>query len=348
MPVGLGDRLVTDDLATVGERAALARIVPRLAKAEALLGPGDDAAIVAAPDGRVLLSTDAMVDGPDFRRAWSSPAELGWKAVATNLADIAAMGGRPTGLVVALAAPGDTPVAYLEAIADGMAAACERLAPGVGVVGGDLTRSPVLSLAVTVTGSLDGRPAVLRSGARPGDTVAYSGRLGLAAAALRFLFAAGEDDPDAVADLRRAKPGLLAEQLAPRPPIRDGVVAAEAGASAMLDVSDGLLLDASRIAEASGVVLDLNGGALDGWAQTVVAASAAEGLDSSAPRLGPHEALALVLGGGEDHGLLACFPGAVPEAFRVLGIVHEGDAAVLIDGAPVDPTGWDSFAHSTS
>ena len=335
---------MTDDLATVGERAALARIIPRLATAEALLGPGDDAALLAAPDGRVLLSTDAMVEGPDFRRAWSSPGDLGWKAVATNLADIAAMGGRPTGLLVALAAPGDTPVAYLEAIADGMAAACERLAPGVGVVGGDLTRSPVLSLAVTVTGTLDGRAPVLRSGARPGDTLAYSGRLGFAAAALRFLFAAGEEDQAGIAELRRVKPGLLAEQLSPRPPIRDGVVAAEAGASAMLDVSDGLLLDASRIAEASGVVLDLNGAALEGWAQAIVAISDADGLSTSAPRLGPHEALALVLSGGEDHGLLACFPGAVPESFRVLGVVGEGEPAVLIDGAPVDPTGWDSFA----
>jgi thiamine-monophosphate kinase len=335
---------VSDDLATVGERAALARIVPRLAKAEALLGPGDDAAIVAAPDGRVLLSTDAMVEGPDFRRAWSSPGDLGWKAVATNLADIAAMGGRPTGLLVVLAAPGETPVRYLEAIADGMAAACERLSPGVGVVGGDLTRSPVLSLSVTVTGSLDGRPPVLRSGAQPGDVLAYSGRLGLAAAALRFLFAVGEEDEAGIADLRRGRPGLLAEQLAPRPPIGDGVVAAEAGATAMLDVSDGLLLDASRIAEASGVVLDLDGAALEGWADAVVAVTEAEGPATAAPRLGPHEALALVLGGGEDHGLLACFPGRVPESFRVLGVVRAGDPAVLIDGAPVDPAGWDSFA----
>ena len=149
-----------------------------------------------------------------------------------------------------------------------------------------------------------------------------------------------------MADLRRLKPALLAEQLAPRPPIGDGVVAAEAGATAMLDVSDGLLLDASRIAEASGVALDLSGAALEGWADAVVAISDEEGLSTSVPRLGPHEALALVLGGGEDHGLLACFPGAIPESFRVLGTVREGDPAVLIDGAPVDPAGWDSFSAS--
>jgi thiamine-monophosphate kinase len=337
---------MTDDLATVGERATLARILPRLAQAEALLGPGDDAALLAAPDGRVLLSTDAMIEGPDFRRAWSTPFELGWKAMATNLADIAAMGGRPTGLLVALAAPGETPVPDLEGIADGMAAACVQLAPGVGVVGGDLTRAPVLSLAVTVTGSLDGRDPVLRSGARPGDTVAYSGRLGLAAAALRLLFAVGEEDPLALADLRRGKPGLLEEQLAPHPPIRDGVVAAEAGATAMLDVSDGLLLDAQRIAEASGVVLDLDRAAVESEAAAVVTASDPAGLAAPLPALGPNEAFALVLGGGEDHGLLACFPGEVPAGFRVLGVVREGPAEVRIAGEGVTPSGWDSFAAS--
>jgi thiamine-monophosphate kinase len=331
---------VSDDLAAVGERAALARIIPRLHAAEALLGPGDDAALVAAPDGRVLLSTDAMVEGPDFRRAWSTPVELGWKAMATNLADIAAMGGRPTGLLVALAAPGTTPVADLEGIADGMAAACERLAPGVGVVGGDLTRAAVLSLAVTVTGSLDGRAPVLRSGARPGDTIAYAGRLGLAAAALRLLFAVGEEDPAALADLRRRVPGLLAEQLAPTPPIAEGALAAAAGATAMLDVSDGLLLDATRIAEASGVVLDLDTAALDRLADAVVMATLPVGPPER------EDALRLVLGGGEDHGLLACFPGEVPHGWTRLGRVRPGPAGVAIGGDPVDPAGWDSFTAS--
>lgn len=342
----MSDDPVRDDLATAGERAALARILPRFARAEALLGPGDDAALLAAPDGRVLLSTDAMVEGPDFRRAWSTPFELGWKAAATNLADIAAMGARPTGLLVALAAPGGTPLADLEGIADGMAAACDRLAPGVGVVGGDLTRSPVLWLAVTVTGSADGLDPVLRSGARPGDVVAYSGRLGLAAAALRLLFATGEEDAAAIADLRRTRADLLAEQLAPSPPIGDGVIARRAGASAMLDVSDGLLLDASRIAEASGAVLDLDRAALDREAAAVLAAWAPAGLEADVPALSAQAALALVLGGGEDHGLLACFPGPVPEGFRVLGAVRQGTAGVWIDGEPVDPAGWDSFAAS--
>ncbi|RIX28453.1 thiamine-phosphate kinase [Amnibacterium setariae] len=337
---------MTDDLATVGERAALARIIPRLARAEALLGPGDDAALLAAPDGLVLLSTDAMVQGPDFRRAWSTPFELGWKAAATNLIDVAAMGGRPTGLLVALAAPGETPVEDLEGIADGLAAACAELAPGVGVVGGDLTRSPVLALSVTVTGSLDGREPVLRSGARPGDVVAYSGRLGLAAAGLRLLFATGEEDADAIAALRRRHGPLLAEQLAPRPPVADGVRAAEGGATAMLDVSDGLLLDATRIAEASDVLLDLDRTAIEAEGDAVITAAGADGVDGAAEPPGRNEAFSLVLGGGEDHGLLACFPGEPPAGFRRLGRVREGGPGVAIDGAPVDAAGWDSFSAS--
>lgn len=336
--------LAPDDLASVGERAALARVLPRFARAEALLGPGDDAALLNVPDGRVLLSVDAMVEGPDFRRAWSSPFELGWKAAATNLIDIAAMGGRPTGLLVALGAPGTTPVTDLEAIADGFVAACGRLAHGVGVVGGDLTRSPVLSLAVTVAGSLDGRAPVLRSGARPGETVAYCGQLGHAGAALRLLFATGEDEQEALAELRRRKGDLLAAQLDPAPPVWAGVVAAQSGASAMLDVSDGLLLDAARIAEASAVVVDLDRSVLLEFADELLTAAA--GSRVPVPALTQEEALALVLGGGEDHGLLACFPGEPPPGFRRIGVVRNGAPAVLIGGAPAPASGWDSFTAS--
>jgi thiamine-monophosphate kinase len=195
-----------------------------------------------------------------------------------------------------------------------------------------------------VTGSLDGRDPVLRSGARPGEVLAYSGRLGLAAAALRLLFAVGEEDPAGIDELRRIAPDLLAEQLAPSPPIGDGVRAAEAGATAMLDVSDGLLLDATRIAEASGVALDLDLAVLRDLADVVRSVGDPGSPGSDAGPLGPGEALALVLGGGEDHGLLAVFPGEPPAGFRRLGVVREGGPAVLVDGEPVDPSGWDSFA----
>ena len=151
-----------DTLQTVSEIDALRRIFPLLPAADsALVGPGDDAAVLSAPDGRYVVTTDLMVHGPDFRFAWSSPADLGWKAAASNLADVAAMGARPTALLVAIAAPRTTPVVVLEGIADGLREACAALAPGCGVVGGDLSASDTFTIAVTAFGDLEGRPPVL-------------------------------------------------------------------------------------------------------------------------------------------------------------------------------------------
>lgn len=313
---------MTQTLGLLGESAVLARIFPRLPAASAqLLGPGDDAAIVSAPDGRVVITTDTMIHGPDFRLAWSSPRELGWKAAATNLSDIAAMGAVPTALVVALAAPVETEIAFLEAFADGLREACEALAPGCGVVGGDLSVSTVFTIAVTALGDLEGRAPVLRSGARPGDIVAVSGALGAAGEGLRLLFERGTVDsvPDAAATarLRAEHPAPLAAQLTPTPPIADGPAAAIAGATAMLDLSDGLAIDARRLATASGVALDLD---LDDRMQLV---------------------------GGEDHALLATFPpGAVlPGGFRAIGRVTEGEG-LLVRGAPFDERGgWDPYEN---
>lgn len=313
---------MTQTLGLLGESAVLARIFPRLPAASAqLLGPGDDAAIVSAPDGRVVITTDTMIHGPDFRLAWSSPRELGWKAAATNLSDVAAMGAVPTALVVALAAPVETEIDFLEAFADGLREACEALAPGCGVVGGDLSVSTVFTIAVTALGDLEGRAPVLRSGARPGDVVAVSGALGAAGEGLRLLFERGTVDgvPDAAATarLRAEHPAALAAQLAPTPPIADGPAAAIAGATAMLDLSDGLAIDARRLASASGVALDLD---IDDRMQLV---------------------------GGEDHALLATFPpGAVlPGGFRAIGRVAEGEG-LFVRGAPFDERGgWDPYEN---
>lgn len=332
-----------DTLGSVGEIAALARIIPRLPPSDqTLLGPGDDAAVLAAPDGRFVVTTDVMVHGPDFRHAWSTPHDLGAKAAATNLSDVAAMGARPTGLVVALAAPADTPVADLEALADGLRDACLQLAPGCGVVGGDLSVSDTFTIAVTAFGDLDGREPVTRSGARPGDVVAVSGSLGLAARGLALLFDQGVDahghpERDAASATRLAHPREVEAQLAPRPPVHDGVSAALAGATAMLDLSDGLALDARRIARASGVVVDLDAAAV----------CIAAGVDAAQ--------LPFVVTGGEDHSLLATFPAALvdeggpglPGGFRVIGRVREttdSGPELRVGGRTFDARGgWDSF-----
>jgi thiamine-monophosphate kinase len=316
-----------DTLRGIGESATLARIFPRLpASSHALLGPGDDSAVIAAPDGRFVVTTDMMIHGPDFRLAWSTPHDLGWKAAASNLADVAAMGATPTALVVAIAAPADSPVSLLEGICDGLREACLALAPGCGVVGGDLSVSDTLTIAVTAFGDLGGRDPVLRSGARPGDVVAVAGVLGHAAAGLRLLFdhAVVDDRPDAAAAaaLRASQPALVAAQLAPRPPIGHGVLASRAGATAMLDLSDGLALDARRLALASGVAVDLSSAAV-----------------------GSREAL----DGGEDHSLLATFPpgSALPGGFTVIGAVVAG-AGVLVDGQDYSERGgWDPYEQWT-
>ncbi|WP_165067165.1 thiamine-phosphate kinase [Marisediminicola senii] len=314
-----------DTLGGIGESATLQRIFPRLPAAAAqLLGPGDDAAVVAAPDGRFVVTTDMMIHGPDFRLAWSTPHDLGWKAAASNLSDVAAMGATPTALVVAIAAPRDSPVSLLEGIADGLRDACEAMAPACGVVGGDLSVSDTLTIAVTAFGDLGGRPAVLRSGARPGDIVAVSGDLGVAGRGLQLLFAGGIIDghPDAAAaaPVRAEHPDAVGAQLAPRPPIADGPAAAAGGATAMLDLSDGLAIDAGRLAAASGVMLDF---------------------DSTLLGEDPARALA----GGEDHSLLATFPpgGELPGGFRRIGRVLEG-AGIVVDGVPYDGSaGWDPY-----
>jgi thiamine-monophosphate kinase len=317
-----------DDDPTLGELSEgeiLRAILARTAQAShTILGPGDDAAVIAAPSGSVVATTDTLVHGPDFRLAWSSGYDLGWKAAAVNLADVAAMGARPTALLVALAVPRDLRLSFVERLADGFREACAALAPGCAVVGGDLTVSDVLTVAVTALGDLEGRAPVTRSGARVGDVVAVAGELGHAAHGLAVLFGRFRDgetpvavDPSALA---QGESAALAAQLRPSPPIGLGPFAATAGATAMMDISDGLALDARRMAAASAVTITLDSAALG---------------DS------PQRALA----GGEDHALLATFPpGMLPSGFRIIGaVVPQGEHDLLVDGAPADVSGWDPY-----
>jgi len=328
------------------ETALLAQIFPLLPRGAAtLVGPGDDAAVVRAPDGRYVVSTDVLVEDRHFRRRWSSGYDVGWRAAVQNLADIAAMGARPTALVVALVVPGDLPVDWVTGLARGLADAC---APsGAAVVGGDLSAGDSVVVSVTVHGDLDGREPVLRSGARAGDVVAHAGVCGRSAAGLALLDAGLEPATLAAGD--GALAALVGRYLRPVSPLGAGRVAADAGATAMLDVSDGLLRDAGRLARASGVVLDLELGPGAALAADVA------GLLPAAATLGgaggQDQARAWVLSGGEDHGLLATFPAAgVPEEFRAIGRVLDAadgraPGTVTVDGAePGIGPGWDHFA----
>lgn len=328
-------------VAETSEEELLGLIFPLLPRGEeTLVAPGDDAAVVAAPDGRVVVSTDVLVEDRHFRRCWSSGEDVGHRAAAQNLADIAAMGARATSLVVSLVTPGDLPVSWVTGLARGLAAACAEA--GAAVVGGDLSSGPVVIVSVTVHGTLEGRDPVLRSGAQVGDVVAYAGVRGASAAGLELL-RAGVADPD---DPR------VASYLRPRPPLPAGPRAARHGATAMLDVSDGLLRDAGRIARASAVRIDLDLSALgpdmDGLRESARAVQpAARGAGMADDARVESLVREWVLAGGEDHGLLATFPaGAVPVPFRVVGRVVDGQG-VTVDGAvpSTRSTGWDHYGE---
>ncbi|HNV13894.1 MAG TPA: thiamine-phosphate kinase [Dermatophilaceae bacterium] len=307
-------------LADLTEEQLLARITPRLPGGPGVLvGPGDDTAVLRC-DAATIITTDAAVRGRDWRDDWSTPGDVGAKIVAQNLADVAAMGGRPLGLVVTLLADPATTVAWVEGFADGLGEAARTA--GAAVLGGDLSSAPRGTLAVSVTalGTLDGQAPVLRSGACAGDQVAVAGTLGRSAAGLLLL--------------ERGRPELDEELVAthrrPQPPLAEGPRAGAAGAAGMLDISDGLLRDGARIASASGVALDLSREALAPYAARL------------APAVGADDAWECVLGGGEEHSLLACFAGPVPAGWTVIGMVRTG-AGVLLDGIPQAPRGWDHF-----
>ena len=309
------------NLAETGEFGLIARVVARLGAGPAsLLGPGDDAAVVAAPDGRVVATTDVLVEGRHFRRDWSSATEVGHRAAAANMADIAAMGAVPTALLVALCAPPELDVRWAEELADGLGA--EAAEAGASVVGGDMSASPTLTIAVTALGDLRGDAPVLRSGARPGDMVALAGRIGYAAAGYTVL-SRGFRTPSLLVKAYRR----------PEVPYSAGPAAARAGATSMIDVSDGLLADLGHIADASGVRIDVETAALDMPNQMRDAAEAL-GLD-------PYT---WILTGGEDHALVGTFAGAtLPDGWRVIGRVLEG-SGVTVDGEPFPgPPGWDHF-----
>jgi len=281
---------------------------------------------------RLVVTTDVLVEGVDFSAALSEPEDWGWKAVVANLSDLAAMAAEARWLVLALTVPEATPVATLERVYAGVGQACRAF--GVALVGGDVSAGPALSLAVTALGEAE-RP-VPRSGARPGDRLAVSGPLGAAAAGLALL---SSGDPAAAGLLDRF-PGLAAAHRRPQPALAMGLALARAGATAMIDVSDGLAGDALHLAEASGVGLEVHDATVP----------LAPGVAEAAALLG-RDPLELALGGGEDFVLAAALPRAAdlggildcgrftPDPTRRVRITRTGEA-------PLEGLAWDHFRAS--
>lgn len=308
----------------MGEDALIALFAPRLPSTDAeILGPGDDAAVLSV-DGDLVVSTDVLVENRHFRLEWSTGADVGWRAAMQNLADIDAMGAVPTALEVTLCAPSSTPVEFVLGLADGLREACEP--HGVGVVGGDLSGASEIVVAVTAMGETHGTEPITRADALAGDVVAVAGALGAAKAGFEQLSRGERVDAEAV-DLF----------LRPQPRIGAGLEAALHGATAMMDLSDGLARDAARLARASGLTI-----AVDSAAVPVHPAA-----QRTAEALGePDSALAWALSGGEDHHMLATFPRAsvVPEGWHIIGSAVDGPGTLLVDGeTPADP-GWDHFS----
>jgi thiamine-monophosphate kinase len=264
-----------------------------------------------------------LIQNRHFRLDWSSPDDIGHKAAAENLADITAMGGRATALLVGLGAPAELATTWAVQFADGLAAEASEV--GASVVGGDLTSADLVTVAISALGVCE-HGVVRRRGARPGDLVALAGRQGWAAAGFAVL-ARGFRSPRAVVEAHRR----------PQPPYEAGPQAAQAGATAMIDVSDGLIQDLEHVAAASEVSIDLRSDSLE-IAEPLRAVGAALGVDP----------LTFVLTGGDDYSLAATFPvgTALRAPWKEIGRVAEAGepGVVTVDGEAFEqPAGHQHF-----
>jgi thiamine-monophosphate kinase len=349
----------------LGEFGLIAAMAQRLAPGPGtVVGIGDDAAVLAAPDGRVVATIDFLLEGRHFRRDWAGPADIGHRAAVRSLADVAAMGARPTALLVAFAAPPALSSAWALELSAGLAAEAARA--GATVAGGDTARFDVVLLAVTGLGDLQGARPVTRAGAQPGDVLAVAGPLGHSAAGLALL-EAGHREPALLAAGQHEAAVLVTAHLRPAPPYDAGPEAARLGATALMDISDGLLADLGHIARASKVAIDVHPAALDPTplipaAQLLATVAPPTQQTSPAPQItstppappnppdtqnppASQVALEWMLTGGEDHSLVAAFPAGttLPPRWRVIGEVRAGQG-VLVDGHPhAGPGGWEHF-----
>jgi thiamine-monophosphate kinase len=320
-------------VADLGEFGLIAAIQALLPADDALVvSAGDDAAVVRTPDGCVVASTDLLIEGRHFRRDWSSAADVGVKAAAQNLADVAAMGASPRTLLVGLACPADLSADWVLEMYRGLLAECGR--GGASIAGGDISAADRIMLAITALGDLAGRQPVTRAGARPGDRVAIAGRLGRSAAGLALLQAGRARPSGSALGLDADVEALVAAHRRPQPPYEAGLAAAVAGATAMVDVSDGLLADLGHIAAASGVRIDIVSAGIGRDPGLAVAAALTGAQESE-----------WLLTGGEDHALAATFPASavLPGGWTAIGAVANG-SGVRVDGKPwAGPAGWDHF-----
>lgn len=309
----------------LGEFGLIRELTARLTTTSAVrIGPGDDAAVVSAPDRRVVASTDILIEGRHFRRDWSTAYDVGRKAAAQNMADIAAMGAVPTSLLLGLVVPAELPVNWPSELMDGIRD--EARVAAAAVVGGDVVRGETITVAITALGDMRNQDPVTRSGARPGDVVAVTGWLGWSAAGHTVL-SRGFRSPRAFVEAHRR----------PEPPYHAGPAAAALGATAMTDISDGLIADLGHIAESSKVRIDVRSAGLDVPAQMYDIGQAV-GVDP----------LQWVLTGGEDHAIVATFPAdqKLPARWRTIGEVKAPSALpyVTVDGAAWDKAGgWNHF-----
>lgn len=309
-----------ETVGSVGEFPLIDRITAHLATGPAIsVGPGDDAGVYLV-NGSAVTSVDVLVEGVHFRRDWVPAQRLGHRAVAVSCADLEAMGADQVAVLVGLSVPSDLDADWVTELAEGIRAECELA--GTSLIGGDITRSRDVTIAMTAVGELRGRQPVLRSGARPGDVVAVRGRLGWAAGGLQVL-KRGFRSPRALVEAYQC----------PIVTYGAGAEAALAGATSMIDVSDGLLADLGHIANASQVAIDLDSGRFE-VPDPIRAVAAATGGDP----------LTYVLTGGEDHALAATFRfGQVPPEWLVVGTVAEGEGTTVDGQEWSGPAGWTHF-----
>lgn len=296
----MGDDLrPVSEIGEVGLLKLLQRRLPEPSPGD--LWSGDDAALIGIPTGRAAITTDLIVEDVDFTLDTFGPQDIGWKAMAVNVSDIAAMGATPLYALATISLHPDVPIALFEGVADGLFEAAEAF--GVYVIGGDISRARELTVGATLIG-IPGDRSVTRSGARPGDAIFVTGHLGGAAGGLIAL----EQQIDA--------PGLIERQRRPRPRVEEGRHAAMNGATAMIDLSDGLARDLGHVTAASAVGCEIDVGALP--------------IDDELAVLGA-DPVELAITGGEDYELLFTIPdptvvGGI-DAMQI-GVITDGEARI--------------------